>query len=86
MNDIRFGTGGWRAIIGDDFIKENIQRVAQAICNMAYREGKADKPIVIGHDRRFLSDSAAEWVAEVFCANGIAVQYISRSTPTPLVM
>ena len=86
MYDIRFGTGGWRAIIGDDFIKENIQRVAQAICNMAHREGKADKPIVIGHDRRFLSDSAAEWVAEVFCANDIPVQYISRSTPTPLVM
>ena len=32
---IRFGTGGWRAIIGDDFIKSNIQKVAQAICNMA---------------------------------------------------
>ncbi len=25
---IRFGTGGWRAIIGEDFICENIRLVA----------------------------------------------------------
>ena len=24
---INFGTGGWRAIIGDDFIRENIQKL-----------------------------------------------------------
>ena len=26
--NIHFGTGGWRAVIGDDFIRENIRRVA----------------------------------------------------------
>ena len=31
MSEICFGTGGWRAIIGDDFIRENVNRVAQAI-------------------------------------------------------
>lgn len=86
MSEIKFGTGGWRAVIGDDFIKENVQRVAQGISCMILKEGKADRPIVIGHDRRFLSDSAAEWVSEVFCGNGLRVQYISRSSPTPLVM
>ena len=28
---IRFGTGGWRAIIGDDFVKENVYKVGQAV-------------------------------------------------------
>ena len=28
---IKFGTGGWRAIIGDEFTKENIQILTQAI-------------------------------------------------------
>ena len=33
--DIKFGTGGFRGVIGDDFIKENIKKIAQAICNLA---------------------------------------------------
>ena len=28
---IEFGTGGWRAVIGDGFTRENIQRVAAAL-------------------------------------------------------
>ena len=83
---IRFGTGGWRAVIGDDFIKSNIQRVAQGVCLLAQKEGKTDKPIYIGYDRRFLSDTASRWIAEVFCANGLRVLWVGRSTPTPLVM
>ncbi|MBQ8719280.1 MAG: phosphoglucomutase/phosphomannomutase family protein [Clostridia bacterium] len=86
MTPIHFGTGGWRATIGDDFIKENIYRVAQGIANMMTAQGKNDTPIVIGHDRRFLSDTAAKWVAEVLCANGFTVHFIDRSAPTPLVM
>ena len=31
---IKFGTGGWRAIIGDDFTRENVQLVATGILNM----------------------------------------------------
>lgn len=86
MTPIHFGTGGWRATIGDDFIKENIYRVAQGIANMMTAQGKNDTPVVIGHDRRFLSDTAAKWVAEVLCANGFTVHFIDRSAPTPLVM
>ena len=86
MTNIHFGTGGWRAVIGDDFIKENICRTAQGICDMMIARGKNDTPVVIGHDRRFLSDTAAAWVSEVLCANGFTVHYIDRSAPTPLVM
>ena len=28
---IQFGTGGWRAVIGDGFTRDNIQRVATAL-------------------------------------------------------
>ena len=28
---IKFGTGGWRAVIGDDFTKANIQLLAKAL-------------------------------------------------------
>lgn len=83
---IQFGTGGWRAEIARDFTEENIRRVAQGLALYALREKKSDKPIVVGHDRRFLSDKAAVWIAETLAANGLSVLYISRSAPTPLVM
>ncbi len=83
---IRFGTGGWRAIIGDDFIRENIQKVAAGVCLLMKEEKKTDKPVIIGHDRRFLSPEAARWIAEVLAADGIKVWFMKRSAPTPLVM
>ncbi len=83
---IRFGTGGWRAVIGADFIERNIRLVAEGICDLVTENNKADKPIMIGYDHRFLSDVAARWMAEVFAARGISVWFMNRSAPTPLVM
>ena len=45
---IKFGTGGWRAVIGDDFTKANIQLLARALCLKMKEENAADKGIVIG--------------------------------------
>ena len=52
---IKFGTGGWRAVIGDDFTKANIQLLAKALCRKMKDENAADKGIVIGYDRLFLA-------------------------------
>ena len=43
MNKISFGTGGWRAIIGEDFICENVRRVAKGISLLMQEENKTDK-------------------------------------------
>lgn len=86
MNKISFGTGGWRAIIGEDFICENVRRVAKGISLLMQEENKADKPVIIGFDRRFLSENAAKWVAEVLAFDGVNVLFMDRSVPTPLVM
>ena len=83
---IKFGTGGWRAVIGEDFICENIRRVAAGILSLAKEQNKADKPVIIGYDRRFLSVNAAKWVAEVLAEGGITVWFLNRSAPTPLIM
>ncbi|MBR5235857.1 MAG: phosphoglucomutase/phosphomannomutase family protein [Clostridia bacterium] len=80
---IKFGTGGWRAIIGDEFIRENVRLLAQAISDNMKGDNKG---IVIGYDRRFLSDMASKWAAEVFAGNGITVHFIDHIAPTPLVM
>ena len=83
---IKFGTGGWRAVIGEDFICENIRLVAAGILQLAKEENKTEKPIIIGYDRRFLSENGAKWVAETLAAGGITVLFLNRSAPTPLIM
>ena len=85
-NTIKFGTGGWRAVIGEDFICSNIRLVAAGILELMKSENKTDKPVIIGFDRRFLSENAAKWVAEVLAQGGITVWFMHRSVPTPLVM
>lgn len=83
---VRFGTGGWRAIIGDEFVKTNIVKVAQGLANKMIKEKCHTRGIVIGYDKRFMSDKSARWIAEVFAGNRIPVNYIERVSPTPLIM
>ncbi len=45
---IKFGTGGWRAFIGEEFTKDNVQLVAQALANIINNENVADKGFVVG--------------------------------------
>jgi phosphomannomutase len=83
---IEFGTGGWRAIIGDGFTKANIQLFAKAVCNKMKAEGVEDTKMVIGYDRRFLAKEAMQWAAMVFAAEGILTELVNKSSPTPLIM
>ena len=83
---IQFGTGGFRAVIGDDFTKANLELLAQGLVNKMKAEKVENTPLIIGYDRRFLSDIGAKWISGVFAANGIHVQFINREAPTPLIM
>jgi len=83
---IKFGTGGWRAIIADEFTKENIRLLTAGLCNLMLREGHAGKEICLGYDRRFLSKESMFWAAEVLAGYGFRPYVINRSVPTPLVM
>ena len=83
---IKFGTGGWRSLIGSDFIESNVKIVAESIYRLAVEQNKLDKPIAIGYDNRFLSDEAAEWIVEVLTAHGIVVWLVNQPVPTPLIM
>ena len=83
---IKFGTGGWRGLIGKDFIYDNICRAAQGIADMIKEDGRQATPVMLGFDRRFLSFDAAQWIAQTLCANGITVWFMKRTAPTPLIM
>ena len=83
---VTFGTGGWRAVIGDGFTKDNIRRVAAALARRMVREGAAKEGIAIGYDRRFLSREGAIWFSEVLAGEDVRVQFVNLSCPTPQVM
>lgn len=79
---IRFGTDGWRAVIGDDFTYANLRRVADA----AGRVFAAEHPgglVIVGHDTRFEAGSFAKAAAEVLAAHGLRVKLTDRYLPTP---
>ena len=83
---IRFGTGGWRAVIGDEFTKANIRRVAAALARRMKREGCAEEGLCVGYDRRFLSREALIWFCEVLAGEGVNVFFVNMSCPTPQIM
>lgn len=83
---IKFGTGGWRAVIGDGFTRQNIQLLSKAMSVKMKREQVEGEGIVIGYDRRFLSKEAVKWACEVFAAEKIKCYFVNRSCPTPLIM
>ena len=84
-DQVAFGTGGWRAIIGEGFTMHNVRRLSQALANEITRQGQEKHGVLIGYDRRFLSDRAAETAAEVFAGNNVPVTLLSEDAPTPLV-
>lgn len=100
QNSIRFGTDGWRAIISDGFTFANIEIVAQAyadyINDQRIKESESESVqspsaitgsplIIIGYDRRFLSEKFAERVAEVLAGNNLSTAVFGEDVPTPVV-
>lgn len=80
--EIKFGTDGWRAVIGRDYTYENVRRVLQAWCDVF---GKPGATVVLGYDRRFSSDLFAQEAAGVLAANGLKVSLSETYCPTPCV-
>jgi phosphomannomutase len=87
MAQIKFGTDGWRAVIAEDFNFHNVERVAQATAEYwkANQPANTEKHVIVGYDRRFLSDQFARRTAEIMLGNGFNVTLTTVPTPTPAV-
>jgi phosphomannomutase len=84
---IKFGTDGWRAVIAEDFTFRNLDRVAQATADFwkSHPVDGARKTIIVGYDRRFLSDQFGRRVAEVFAGNDFQALLSNCPVPTPAI-
>ena len=85
LNDIKFGTDGWRALIAEDFTFANVARCAHGLCDYMKQAGTAEMGLVVGYDTRFLSFEFAETVAAVCATQGINVYFADKSAPTPVL-
>ncbi len=84
-NAIKFGTDGWRGIIGDDFTFDRLALVAPAaarVLSQTYGTG-SNKTIIIGYDRRFMAEVFAKRAAEAVTAAGFDVLFAQTYAPTP---
>ena len=82
-NEIKFGTDGWRGLIARDFTFSNVRKTAQAIADYVRPQKKAS--VIVGYDRRFLSDKFALAMAETLKANKIEVVLAKEPLPTPAI-
>ncbi|MFH1784682.1 MAG: phosphoglucomutase/phosphomannomutase family protein [bacterium] len=87
VQDIKFGTSGYRAIISDGFTYESVKIVTQAITeHIRFRANKSQQhKVIVGYDTRFLSDEFARCSSQVLAANGVKVFLTKRDVPTPTV-
>ncbi|MFC2141516.1 hypothetical protein ACFLR7_01100 [Acidobacteriota bacterium] len=80
---IKFGTSGWRAIMGEEFTFQNVRTVVQAIANCLHRKFPEEKiSVVVNYDTRFLSERFAAEASKVLSHNRIHVFLSDRDAPS----
>jgi phosphomannomutase len=82
---IRFGTDGWRGGIAREYTFLNVKRCAQGFAAYLINQGHKGKSVIVGYDKRFLSDRFAAVATEVLAGNGFKVFLTHDATPTPVI-
>lgn len=85
MGKIKFGTDGWRAIVGEDFTKENVELVINAIGKYIKDNFGLTKKVLIGYDPRNMADEFSKLSAQILSSLGFTVLLSDRIVPTPVL-
>lgn len=85
MANIKFGTDGWRAIIGEDFTSENVEIVTNAIGKYVLDNFGTNKKMLIGYDPRNKAKEFATQCADLLCCFGFEVFLSNSVLPTPVL-
>ncbi len=80
---IRFGTSGWRAVMGEEFTFKNVRLVVQAIAKYLKKKfPHKEMSVIVNYDTRFLSERYALEAAKVLSHNKIHVLMSDRDAPS----
>ena len=82
---IKFGTSGWRGIIGEDFTFENVRIASQGIASFLKKTQQQGSGVIVAYDTRFLSEKFASEAAKILAFNDIQAYLCTRDVPTPCV-
>ena len=85
MANIKFGTDGWRAIVGEDFNEENVKNVIKSIGKYVFDNFGVNKKIIIGYDPRNQADYFATQSALQLTTYGFQVLLSDKVVPTPVL-
>jgi len=85
MHKIKFGTDGWRAVVGKDFNEENVAIVSCAIGKYVFDNYGIYKPIIIGYDPRNMAREFSTQCAQILKNIGFKVLYSDKVIPTPVL-
>ena len=85
MANIKFGTDGWRAVVGKDFNKENVETVIKAVGKYVFDNFGLGKKIIIGYDPRNMAKEFATDSAKQLSDYGFEVLLSDKVIPTPVL-
>ena len=85
MDSIKFGTDGWRAVVGKDFNSENVERVTKAIGKYVFDDFGLHKQIIIGFDPRNKAEEFALQTANQLAGYGFNILLSDKVLPTPIL-
>ena len=84
-NVIKFGTDGWRAVVGEDFNYDNVKKAIKAIAKYVYDTDGPEKTFLIGYDPRNMAKEFAYFSAGILAELGFDVLISNEVVPTPVV-
>ena len=85
MANIKFGTDGWRAVVGKDFTAGNVEIVTKAIAKYVFENFGIYKKILVGYDPRNMAKEFAKQCADSLAGFGFRVLLSNEVIPTPVL-
>jgi len=88
MTQIKFGTSGWRAVMGEEFTFANVRRAVTGIARYVAASrtaGPAGARVLVGRDPRFLGETFCALAADILAAHGITPLVVTEAAPTPAI-
>ena len=82
---VRFGTSGWRGIIGEEVNLDLHEALCEAVASWVLAADLPSRRIVLGFDTRLMSERMARLAARVFVEAGCEVIASHQPIPTPVL-
>lgn len=82
---IKFGTDGWRAVIGKDYTFENVRAVTHATAQTFPPERGTLPKVAIGYDHRFLAEKFAAEARNTLAEHDFRACLLTEAVTSPLL-